>query len=133
MTVFPVLVSDGGNGLNVVVSPSGGRSFRYDYRLSGRRETLTMGRHGPIALHAKRFHLAYGMDVTLEEVRLLLARARVQSISPKRQPAELAGRAYEGRSVAALKHSPQRGTPASAERTIVCPSTRHAFGRTCCS
>ena len=34
-------VSDGGNGLYVVVSPSGSRSFRYDYRLSGRRETLT--------------------------------------------------------------------------------------------
>ena len=34
-------VSDGGNGLYVVVSPTGSRSFRYDYRLSGRRETLT--------------------------------------------------------------------------------------------
>lgn len=28
-------VSDGGNGFYVVVSPSGSRSFRYDYRLSG--------------------------------------------------------------------------------------------------
>ena len=40
-------VSDGGNGLYVVISPSGIRSFRYDYRLSGRRETLTIGRHEP--------------------------------------------------------------------------------------
>lgn len=38
-------VSDGGSGLYVVISPSGSRSFRYDYRLSGRRETLTIGRH----------------------------------------------------------------------------------------
>jgi len=32
--------SDGGNGLYVVVSPGGSRSFRDDYRLRGRRETL---------------------------------------------------------------------------------------------
>ena len=79
-------VSDGGNGLYVVVTPSGSRSFRYDYRLSGRRETLTIGRHEPVARHAKRSHLAYGMDVTLEEARLLLARARVD-VSSGRSPA----------------------------------------------
>jgi len=79
-------VSDGGNGLYVVVSPSGIRSFRYDYRLSGRRETLTIGRHEPVARHAQRSHLAYGMDVTLEEARLLLARARVD-VSSGRSPA----------------------------------------------
>lgn len=79
-------VSDGGNGLYIVVTPSGSRSFRYDYRLSGRRETLTIGRHEPIARHAQRSHLAYGMDVTLEEARLLLARARVD-VSSGRSPA----------------------------------------------
>ena len=50
-------VSDGGNGLYVVVSPRGSRSFRYDYRLNGRRETLTIGRHEPVARHARRSHL----------------------------------------------------------------------------
>ncbi|MFM2058249.1 MAG: hypothetical protein RLY71_2634 [Pseudomonadota bacterium] len=79
-------VSDGGNGLYVVVSTTGSRSFRYDYRLSGRRETLTIGRHEPVARHAQRSHLAYGMDVTLEEARLLLARARVD-VSSGRSPA----------------------------------------------
>ena len=79
-------VSDGGNGLYVVVSPRGSRSFRYDYRLSGRRETLTIGRHESVARHAQRSHLAYGMDVTLEEARLLLARARVD-VSSGRSPA----------------------------------------------
>jgi integrase len=79
-------VSDGGNGLYVVVSPGGSRSFRYDYRLSGRRETLTIGRHQPVARHVQRSHLAYGMDVTLEEARLLLARARVD-VSSGRSPA----------------------------------------------
>ncbi|MBU6260332.1 MAG: tyrosine-type recombinase/integrase [Burkholderiales bacterium] len=79
-------VSDGGNGLYVVVTPSGHRSFRYDYRLNGRRETLTIGRHEPVARQVQRSHLAYGMDVTLEEARLLLARARVD-VSSGRSPA----------------------------------------------
>lgn len=79
-------VSDGGNGLYVVISPSGNRSFRYDYRLGGRRETLTIGRHEPVARHCQRSHLAYGMDVTLEEARLLLARARLD-VSCGRSPA----------------------------------------------
>src|SRR5260370_12190323 len=29
------------------VAPSGQITFRYDYRLAGRRETLTIGRYGP--------------------------------------------------------------------------------------
>lgn len=82
----PYKVSDGGNGLYVVVSPGGSRSFRYDYRLGGRRETLTIGRHEPVARQADRAHLAYGMDVTLEEARFLLARARVD-VSSGRSPA----------------------------------------------
>lgn len=79
-------VSDGGNGLYVLISSRGSRSFRYDYRLGGRRETPTIGRHEPVARHARRSHLAYGMDVTLEEARLLLARARVD-VSCGRSPA----------------------------------------------
>jgi integrase len=79
-------VSDGGNGMYVVVSPRGNRTFRYDYRLAGRRETLTIGRHEPGAREAQRAHLAYGMNVTLEEARLLLARARV-AVSSGRSPA----------------------------------------------
>lgn len=79
-------VSDGGNGLYVVISPSGSRSFLYDYRFGGRRETLTIGRHEPVARQAQRSHLAYGMDVTLEDARLLLARARVD-VSSGRSPA----------------------------------------------
>ena len=30
----------------MVVSPTGTRSFRYDYRINGRRETLTIGQNG---------------------------------------------------------------------------------------
>ena len=32
------------DGMYVTVSTTGTKSFRYDYRLNGRRETLTIGR-----------------------------------------------------------------------------------------
>lgn len=35
------------DGLYVAVTASGTVSFRYDYRISGRRETVTIGRYGP--------------------------------------------------------------------------------------
>ena len=35
------------DGMYVTVSPVGTVTFRYDYRLNGRRETLTIGRYGP--------------------------------------------------------------------------------------
>jgi hypothetical protein len=31
------------------VGPTGQITFRYDYRINGRRETLTLGRYGPMA------------------------------------------------------------------------------------
>ncbi|MDD2166051.1 Arm DNA-binding domain-containing protein, partial [Glaesserella parasuis] len=34
------------DGLYVVVSPAGTVTFRYDYRINGRRETLTIGKYG---------------------------------------------------------------------------------------
>lgn len=35
------------DGMYATVSPGGTVTFRYDYRLNGRRETLTLGRYGP--------------------------------------------------------------------------------------
>ena len=34
------------DGMYVAVTPAGGVTFRYDYRLNGRRATLTLGRYG---------------------------------------------------------------------------------------
>lgn len=42
------------DGLYVVVQPSGAIVFRLDYRLNGRRETLTLGRYGPAGLSLAR-------------------------------------------------------------------------------
>lgn len=35
------------DGMYVLVIPSGAKTFRLDYRLNGRRETLSIGRYGP--------------------------------------------------------------------------------------
>lgn len=62
------------DGLYVLVSPSGGISFRYNYRVNGRQETLTLGRYG-----------AGGM--TLAHAREALADARGalrEGVSPAR-------------------------------------------------
>lgn len=42
------------DGMYVVVQPSGAIVFRYDYRLNGRRETLTLGRYGSEGLSLAR-------------------------------------------------------------------------------
>ncbi len=44
------------DGMYVVVSKTGTKTFRYDYRINGRRETLTIGRYGKygISLAAAR-------------------------------------------------------------------------------
>ncbi|PUA19365.1 tyrosine-type recombinase/integrase [Glaciimonas sp. PCH181] len=38
------------DGMYVMVSTAGTIAFRYDYRLNGRRETLTIGRYGPAGI-----------------------------------------------------------------------------------
>ena len=42
------------DGMYVTISPVGTVTFRYDYRLNGRRETLTIGRYGPDGLSLAR-------------------------------------------------------------------------------
>lgn len=63
----------------MAVTSSGAVSFRFDYRLNGRRETLVIGRYDP-SLPARGARVAdelsFGMSVRLAEARLLLERAR---------------------------------------------------------
>eukprot|EP01040_Poterioochromonas_malhamensis_P023002 gene23002-28085_t len=42
------------DGMYVVVAPSGTVTFRLDYRLNGRRETVTFGQYGPAELSLAR-------------------------------------------------------------------------------
>ena len=42
------------DGMYVLVTPKGSLSFRLDYRLNGRRETVTFGKYGPGGLSLAR-------------------------------------------------------------------------------
>jgi hypothetical protein len=61
-------------GLYAAVTPSGAVSFRYDYRVNGRRETLVIGRYDP-SLSARKPRKPdepeFGMAISLPEARLL--------------------------------------------------------------
>ena len=64
------------DGLYVVVSPRGTISFRLDYRLNGRRETLTIGRYG-----AKD-----GISLLMARERCMEARKAIaQGVSPAQE------------------------------------------------
>ena len=43
VTLYKVTDRD---GMYVAITPTGSISFRFDYRINGRRETLTIGRYG---------------------------------------------------------------------------------------
>lgn len=82
------------DGMYVTVSPAGTVSFRYDYRLNGRRETLTIGRYETSRENRGKDEIAaleYGMVLSLQDARALLDRARravEQGESPSRAKAE---------------------------------------------
>lgn len=88
-------------GLYVAVTSAGAVSFRFDYRLNGRRETLVIGRYDP-GLPARGARaadeLSFGMSMRLAEARLLLERARrevEQGVSPSRSKVEKRAEAAE--------------------------------------
>lgn len=67
------------DGMYVVVSLKGTLTFRYDYRLAGRRETLTLGQYDEFqASQPKRppEDIKYGDPLSLADARDLLARAK---------------------------------------------------------
>lgn len=66
-------------GLYAAVLRTGKISFRYDYRIRGRRETLVIGQYDEeLGAKCQRdpSELDYGMQLSLAEARLLLMRAR---------------------------------------------------------
>ena len=73
------------DGMYVSVSTTGTKSFRYDYRINGRRETLTIGRYDE-SLSSKATReldeLEYGISLTLGrgEVLALLSEMPVDAV-----------------------------------------------------
>jgi len=81
-------------GLYVAVSATGSKSFRFDYRLDGKRETLTIGRYEegtPSCSQDDLLGMDFGRVVSLADARALHDRARrmVQAgLSPSKVKAE---------------------------------------------
>lgn len=89
------------DGMYVLVTPTGVLSFRIDYQLNGRRETVNLGRYGPSGLSLARARekcidakraISEGISPAIEKQRDTIATAvgwspferRTNSGSPKR-------------------------------------------------
>ena len=73
--------------MHAAVTPTGVISFRYQYRVNGRQEVLTIGRYSAEAARKVTRApdaLEYGMEVSLAGTRTLLARARRQVVNGRR-------------------------------------------------
>lgn len=81
------------DGLYVVVSTTGGISFRYNYRINGRQETVTLGKYGVggMALREAREALAIARKAVSEGVSPPAKRS-VSYCSAKRRSRFLCGR-----------------------------------------
>lgn len=119
------------DGMYAAVLPSGTISFRYDYRLNGRRETLAIGRYDAgLAGQPTREPgaLDFGIALSLREARSLLERARrdvERGVSPSRAKVEKRAQASEaltfgGWAAAYFAHKadPKSGAEQLAESTL---------------
>ncbi|QDF96777.1 integrase [Azoarcus sp. DD4] len=93
-TLIPLRKLADSDGLYAVMSDAGTITFRYDYRLDGKRETLTVGRYVPGTAsrdEAELKALDYGVVVSLKDARALRDRASRQveaGISPSKAKVE---------------------------------------------
>ncbi|WP_072389272.1 tyrosine-type recombinase/integrase [Hyphomicrobium sp. CS1BSMeth3] len=73
------------DGMYVAVTPAGQITFRYDYRLNGRRETLTIGRYGKDGIS-----LAEARELCLA-ARKVVADGRSPALEKQREKRRLSG------------------------------------------
>lgn len=89
------------DGLYVAVTPAGTISFRHNYSISGRQETLTIGRYG-------------SGGITLAEARELLSEAKkmiAAGKSPAREKARDKSRVKDAETFGACAYSGPNWTP----------------------
>lgn len=120
-----------GEGMYVVVTSTGVKSFRYDYRLNGNRETLTIGRYEPgtpSRSAAELELLDYGCVVSLKDARALRDRASRQvesGASPSKAKVEKRALIADGETFGAwvkryfeFKADPKSGDERLADSTL---------------
>lgn len=73
------------DGMYVAILPTGSISFRYDYRINGRRETLTIGRYGfrGISLAAAREKLLDAKQLVRDGISPALQKQREKARGPE--------------------------------------------------
>lgn len=73
------------DGMYVAILPTGSISFRYDYRINGRRETLTIGRYGfgGISLAAAREKLLDARQLVRDGISPALQKRREKARGPE--------------------------------------------------
>lgn len=112
------------DGLYVVVTPKGTISFRYNYRLNGRQETLVLGRYGPD-----------GITLAEARERLLAAKKLVsEGKSPARQKSREMQKIRDAETFGAwaelwLKHYPMAESTRDMRRSVYERDLKEPFGR----
>jgi hypothetical protein len=128
------------DGLYAVMNDGGVVSFRYDYRLNGRRETLTLGRYGPTLgreVTREIGDLDFGLSMSLAEARLLLTRARrsvEKGESPARAKAEAKNKlkddlSVDGWATKFFEEADLADSTKAMRRSIYDRDIKKAFGR----
>lgn len=101
------------DGLYVLISPSGGVAFKYDYRFNGRRETLTLGAYGPAGLS-----LAKAREKVIDAKRLI---AEGVSPAPEKQRAKRRlkeAQSFEQVAQRWMDHAPMADSTRNMRRSI---------------
>lgn len=112
------------DGLYVVVTPTGTISFRYNYRLNGRQETLVLGRYG-----------TDGITLTEARERLLAAKKLVsEGKSPARQKSREMQKIRDAETFGTwaelwLKHYPMAESTRDMRRSVYERDLKEPFGR----
>lgn len=118
-------------GLYLTVAPTGTKSFRYDYRIDGKRETLTIGRYEegtPTRAANDLDDLDFGGVISLADARALRDRARRMvkaGLSPSKVKVEKRAAAEDASTFSAwaskyfdFKADPKSGDEKLADSTL---------------
>lgn len=110
------------DGMYALVSPAGSVTFRYDYRLNGRRETLTIGRYGKAGIS-----LATARDV-LSKAKRELGEGRSPAMEKQRDKRRLALAKTFGEFAARwLEEARMADTTRSMRKSILVRDLKPAF------
>ncbi len=75
-------------GLYLHISPVGAKSWRFDYRLNGKRETLTIGRYPEVSLEQARHGQRKSGFLCLADARAMVARSESPAAKKQERKAE---------------------------------------------